>query len=110
MLRQVKMAREAGITGWSGTWLFGTKNLASATKTYGSKLIIVATEKQPDDCKLIARPFRGHPYYWSSADPRHTYWYSENSQIEPGLRYRNTSPRVVVVFEHTKAPLVRNFN
>ena len=57
---------------WSGTWLFSTRQLASVTRAYGSKLIILATEKQPEDYQLIARMFSGDAYYWSSADPRHT--------------------------------------
>jgi hypothetical protein len=65
---------------WSGTWLFSTKEMASVTKTYGSKLIILATEKEPRDYRLVAGMFGGDAYYWSSADPRHTPGYRSKLQ------------------------------
>ncbi len=60
------------LVAWSGTWLFSTRQLTAISKAYGSKLTILATEKQPDDYQLIAKLFRGDAYYWSSPDPRHT--------------------------------------
>ena len=64
------------LVSWSGTWLFSTQQLTSISKAYGSKLNIVATEKQPSDYQLIAKLFRGDAYYWSSADPRRTPGYA----------------------------------
>jgi len=64
------------LVAWSGTWLFSTKQLASVTSTYGSRLRIVATEKEPSDYHLIAHMFSGDAYYWSSADPLHTPGYA----------------------------------
>jgi len=64
------------LVAWSGTWLFSTKQLTSISRAYASKLIILATEKQPSDYQLIAKLFRGDAYYWSSADPRRTPGYA----------------------------------
>jgi Glycosyl hydrolase family 99 len=64
------------LVAWSGTWLFSTRQLTSISSTYGSKLTILATEKQPSDYALIAKLFKGDAYYWSSADPRHTPGYA----------------------------------
>jgi hypothetical protein len=60
------------LVAWSGTWLYSISQLRSVTSAYGSRLTIVATEKEPSDYKLIASLFHGDAYYWSSVNPQHT--------------------------------------
>lgn len=61
---------------WSGTWEFSTKQLASVTKAYGSRLMILASEKEPASYQIVSHLFSGDAYYWSSPDPLHTPGYA----------------------------------
>jgi hypothetical protein len=65
---------------WSGTWRYSPAEIASITRVYGSKLSILASEKQPDSYGAVARFFKGDAYYWSSGDPLHTPRYAEKLQ------------------------------
>jgi hypothetical protein len=62
---------------WSGTWAYSRNQLASVTGAYGSRLAIVASEKQVAAYESVAGLFRGNSYYWSSVDPQHTPGYAK---------------------------------
>jgi hypothetical protein len=57
------------LVAWSGTWAFTRAQLASVTSLYGSRLTILATDREPAAYQAVAGLFRGDAYYWSSADP-----------------------------------------
>jgi len=61
---------------WSGTWAYSRQQLASVTGAYGSRLMILASEKQVASYRAVADLFRGESYYWSSADPLSTPGYT----------------------------------
>ncbi len=62
---------------WSGTWAYSRNQLASVTGAYGSRLTILASEKQVAAYDAVADLFRGNSYYWSSVDPQHTPGYAK---------------------------------
>ncbi len=62
---------------WSGTWVYSRNQLASVTGAYGSRLTILASEKQVAAYEAVANMFRGNSYYWSSVDPQHTPGYAK---------------------------------
>jgi Glycosyl hydrolase family 71 len=62
---------------WSGTWAYSRNQLASITGAYGSRLTILASEKQVAAYEAVADLFRGNSYYWSSVDPQHTPGYAK---------------------------------
>jgi hypothetical protein len=64
------------LVAWSGTWAFTRAQLASVTSVYGSRLTILATDKEPTAYQAVAGLFRGDAYYWSSADPLRTPGYA----------------------------------
>ena len=53
------------------------RQLASITGVYGSRLVILASEKQVAAYQAVANLFRGNAYYWSSVDPLHTPGYAQ---------------------------------
>jgi hypothetical protein len=57
---------------WSGTWMFTRAQMASITGAYRSRLMILATDREPSSYQAIAGLFQGDAYYWSSADPVRT--------------------------------------
>jgi hypothetical protein len=61
---------------WSGTWTYSRQQLASVTGAYGSRLMILASEKQVASYRAVAGLFQGDAYYWSSADPLRTPGYT----------------------------------
>jgi hypothetical protein len=65
------------LVAWSGTWQFPRAQLLAITRAYQSRLLILATQKQPAAYDQVARMFGGDAYYWSSADPLHTPGYRE---------------------------------
>lgn len=163
---------------WSGTWKYTREQMTSITRAYGSRLMILASDKKPADYRAIANLFRGDAYYWSSVDPLRTpgymnrlgkfstlvhqrggLWiapaapgfdaklvggsrviprrngqtlrlemnaamnsspdaigliswneYSENSEIEPSRTYGATALKVIATFEHSRPPVVQNFD
>jgi hypothetical protein len=62
---------------WSGTWVYSKRQLASITGVYGSRLVILASEKQVAAYQAVANLFQGNAYYWSSVDPLHTPGYAQ---------------------------------
>jgi hypothetical protein len=62
---------------WAGTWRYKTEQMRSITGTYGSRLSILASEKQLASYEAVAGLFDGNAYYWSSADPLTTPGYQE---------------------------------
>ena len=54
---------------WSGTWKFSAADLERVTGPLRSTLLILATEKNPEGYRRVARSFEGDAYYWSSVDP-----------------------------------------
>lgn len=54
---------------WSGTWKFDRTELEFVTGQHRSRLLILASEKQPQDYERIADLVDGNAYYWSSVDP-----------------------------------------
>jgi hypothetical protein len=61
---------------WSGTWAYTRPELAMISHAYGTKLTLLAMEKDPAQYQSIAGLFRGDAYYWSSVDPLHTPGYA----------------------------------
>ena len=62
---------------WSGTWVYSKRQLASITGVYGSRLVILASEKHVAAYQAVANLFQGNAYYWSSVDPLHTPGYTQ---------------------------------
>jgi hypothetical protein len=62
---------------WSGTWAYTRPQLATISHAYGSKLTLLAMEKDPAQYQSVASLFRGDAYYWSSVDPLHTPGYTK---------------------------------
>ena len=62
---------------WSGTWRYTRTQIRSVTQRYGSRLTILASEKQPDSYRAVADLFAGNAYYWSSVDPLTTPGYRD---------------------------------
>jgi hypothetical protein len=62
---------------WSGTWMYTRAQMASITQAYGSRLSILASEKQPASYLAVADLFKGDAYYWSSVDPLATPGYQQ---------------------------------
>lgn len=57
---------------WSGTWQFTREELSLVTQTRRERLLILASERNPDDVRNIADLVDGNAYYWSSVNP-HTF-------------------------------------
>jgi len=64
------------LVAWSGTWAYTRPELAMISHAYGSKLTLLAMEKDPAQYQTVAGLFRGDAYYWSSVDPLHTPGYA----------------------------------
>ncbi len=54
---------------WSGTWEFSRDEIASVTEGRRDRLLILASDRNPDDYRNHADLFDGNAYYWSSVDP-----------------------------------------
>ncbi|MEA2527785.1 MAG: hypothetical protein QOF73_5012 [Thermomicrobiales bacterium] len=54
---------------WSGTWEFTPQEIATVTKSRQQRLMILASERNPDSYEAIADFVAGNAYYWSSVDP-----------------------------------------
>jgi hypothetical protein len=61
---------------WSGTWVYRRDQLAAITRSYRSRLLLLASEKQVAAYEAIADLFAGNAYYWSSVDPLRTPGYT----------------------------------
>jgi hypothetical protein len=56
----------------SGTWNYSADELRSIIEPVEPKLMVLATEKSPQDYERVASVVDGELYYWSSADPQTT--------------------------------------
>lgn len=54
---------------WSGTWKFSDREIEEVTSPYRDTLLLLASERQPEDYEEIAHLVDGNAYYWSSVDP-----------------------------------------
>ena len=54
---------------WSGTWEFSAEEIERATAGVRTDLLVMATEKTPEDYGRIADLVDGEAYYWSSVNP-----------------------------------------
>jgi hypothetical protein len=54
---------------WSGTWKFSTREIAAVTRRVRGRMLVLASEKNPDDYARVAPYVDGDAYYWSSVDP-----------------------------------------
>lgn len=54
---------------WSGTWKFSREEIEQAAVPHRQSLLILASERQPDNYEDIADLVDGNAYYWSSVDP-----------------------------------------
>jgi hypothetical protein len=57
---------------WSGTWRFSPSDIRRVTAGVRDRLLVLASEKQPERYGPIADAVDGNAYYWSSADPMRT--------------------------------------
>lgn len=55
---------------WSGTWEFGTDEIASITAKYRKQLTILASERTVAGYNRLAHLVDGNAYYWSSVNPQ----------------------------------------
>lgn len=54
---------------WSGTWEFSRDEIAYVTDSRRDRLLILASERNPDLYAVIADLVDGDAYYWSSVNP-----------------------------------------
>jgi len=54
---------------WSGTWRFSRREIASVTQSLRHSLLILASERNVDGYRRIARSVDGNAYYWASVNP-----------------------------------------
>jgi len=54
---------------WSGTWEFSVTAVASVSKAVGSRVLLLASERNLPGYKRLADLVDGDAYYWSSVDP-----------------------------------------
>jgi hypothetical protein len=57
---------------WSGTWRFSRAEVARAVQPVRDRLLVLASEKDPEGVRRLAGLVDGDAYYWSSADPLRT--------------------------------------
>jgi hypothetical protein len=62
---------------WSGTWRFSRAEVARAVSPVRDRLLVLASEKDPEGVRRLAGLVDGDAYYWSSADPLGTPGYRE---------------------------------
>jgi hypothetical protein len=54
---------------WSGTWKFSPDEVAQVTSTRRTQLLILASERSPEQYQRLAGLVDGDAYYWSSVNP-----------------------------------------
>lgn len=54
---------------WSGTWEFSPDDIQRVTGSLRDELLIMATERTPEDYERVAELVDGEAYYWSSVNP-----------------------------------------
>jgi hypothetical protein len=57
---------------WSGTWRFSPAEVAKVTRPLRDRLLILASERNPEGVRRLAGLVDGNAYYWSSVDPQRT--------------------------------------
>jgi len=62
---------------WSGTWRFSRADVARVVQPVRDRLLVLASEKDPEGVRRLAGLVDGDAYYWSSADPLRTPGYRE---------------------------------
>ena len=62
---------------WSGTWRFSRAEVARVVQPVRGRLLVLASEKDPEGVRRLAGLVDGDAYYWSSADPLRTPGYRE---------------------------------
>jgi Glycosyl hydrolase family 71 len=62
---------------WSGTWRFSATEVARVTRPLRDRLLILASERDPEGIRRLAGLVDGDAYYWSSVDPRATPGYRQ---------------------------------
>ena len=62
---------------WSGTWRFSPAEVARVARPLRDRLLIVASERNPEGVRRLAGLVDGDAYYWSSVDPRRTPGYRQ---------------------------------
>ncbi|HVL25973.1 MAG TPA: hypothetical protein VM450_17910, partial [Thermomicrobiales bacterium] len=62
---------------WSGSWEFSREEIELVTPQLRERLLILASERNPDDYRDRADLFDGDAYYWSSANPKTYARYSD---------------------------------
>lgn len=54
---------------WSGTWRFSEEEVSSVTQERRKDLLILASERNPEEYERLATFVDGDAYYWSAVDP-----------------------------------------
>lgn len=54
---------------WSGTWEFTREEIQAVTDAHRDSLLILSSEKNPNEYLAKADLFDGNAYYWSSVNP-----------------------------------------
>jgi len=64
---------------WSGTWKFRPDQIAAVRKAVAApqRLLLLGSERSPEDYAARRELFDGDAYYWSSADPQGTPHYED---------------------------------
>jgi hypothetical protein len=57
---------------WSGTWRFSPAEIARVVRPLRDRLLILASERNPEGVQRLAGLVDGDAYYWSSVDPQRT--------------------------------------
>jgi glycosyl hydrolase family 99 len=57
---------------WSGTWKFTAASIARVTKPLRRSLLVLASQRQPEDYARVAQSVDGDAYYWAAVDPLST--------------------------------------
>ncbi len=73
---------------WSGTWKFGTEDIARVTSPLRARLLILASERSVEGCQRLAGLVDGEAYYWSSADPNNTNFYQQRLDAMSTVTHR----------------------
>jgi hypothetical protein len=59
---------------WSGTWRFSSAAIAAVSRLVRGHLLLLASEKNVDGYRRVAKYVDGDAYYWSSVDPKVDTW------------------------------------
>jgi Glycosyl hydrolase family 71 len=57
---------------WSGTWRYSPAQVAQVVRPLRQRLLVLASEQNPQGVRRLAGLVDGDAYYWSSVDPRRT--------------------------------------